>query len=173
MYQISCPFSFAWVVYPKNPSRSEGLCNISSQAYFLRWGVVTPTPNTPSRRPTPCRLSATAYWILSQLPSISGGRLLQPQPAPWQGTHLTWPHNPLKVTWHSGGIGRLHLQGWRISRARDLTLQIEKTSYSETPVDLQRTTWRCIPEDRTLCIWLSCIEIHCILFVILQKTSDT
>jgi hypothetical protein len=28
-YQISCPFSFAQVVYPKNPSRSEDLRDIS------------------------------------------------------------------------------------------------------------------------------------------------
>jgi hypothetical protein len=45
-----------------------------------------PTPN-PSLRTTPCRLSATAYSIYSQLPSISGGRLLHPQPedAPRRG----------------------------------------------------------------------------------------
>jgi hypothetical protein len=34
----------------------------------------------PSSRTTPLRLSATAYSIHSQLPSISGGRLLHPQP---------------------------------------------------------------------------------------------
>jgi hypothetical protein len=34
----------------------------------------------PSWRVTPCRLSATAYSTYSQLPSISGGRLLYPQP---------------------------------------------------------------------------------------------
>jgi hypothetical protein len=34
----------------------------------------------PSWRTTPFRLSATAYSIYSQLPSISGGRLLHPQP---------------------------------------------------------------------------------------------
>ncbi|XP_069668946.1 dynein axonemal heavy chain 6 isoform X3 [Periplaneta americana] len=34
----------------------------------------------PSWRTTPHRLSATAYSIYSQLPSISGGRLLDPQP---------------------------------------------------------------------------------------------
>jgi hypothetical protein len=31
-------------------------------------------------RTTPCRPSATAYSIYSQLPSITGGRLLYPQP---------------------------------------------------------------------------------------------
>jgi hypothetical protein len=34
----------------------------------------------PTRRTTACRLSATAYSIYSQLPFISGGRLLHPQP---------------------------------------------------------------------------------------------
>jgi hypothetical protein len=33
-----------------------------------------------SWRTTPCRLSATAYSVYSQLPSISGGHLLHPQP---------------------------------------------------------------------------------------------
>jgi hypothetical protein len=49
---------------------------------------------TPSWRTTNCRLSATAYSIYSQLPSIYGGRLLQPEPedAPCRvdGTRLTW-----------------------------------------------------------------------------------
>jgi hypothetical protein len=43
----------------------------------------------PSWRATPCRLFATAYSIYSQLPSISGGRVLHPQPEDampwWQG----------------------------------------------------------------------------------------
>jgi hypothetical protein len=45
------------------------------------------TRPTPSWRTTPCRLSAIAYLIYSQLSSISGGRLLQPQPkdAPCRG----------------------------------------------------------------------------------------
>jgi hypothetical protein len=38
--------------------------------------LLTPRP-TPSWRSTPCRLSATAYSVYSQLPSISGGRVLQ------------------------------------------------------------------------------------------------
>jgi hypothetical protein len=28
-----------------NPSRSEASCDLSYQVYFLRWGVVSPTPN--------------------------------------------------------------------------------------------------------------------------------
>jgi hypothetical protein len=41
---------------------------------------------------TPCRLSATAYSIYSQVPSISGGCLLHPQPEKahdvMTGTHI-------------------------------------------------------------------------------------
>jgi hypothetical protein len=29
MYQISCPFSLAYIVYPKNPTKSKALCDIS------------------------------------------------------------------------------------------------------------------------------------------------
>jgi hypothetical protein len=36
--------------------------------------------STPKLEDHPCRLSAIAYSIYSQLPSISGGRLLHPQP---------------------------------------------------------------------------------------------
>jgi len=42
---------------------------------------------------TPCQLSVTAYSIYSQLPSISRGRLLHPQPedAPCRGARA--PHS--------------------------------------------------------------------------------
>jgi hypothetical protein len=46
---------------------------------FLRCEVVSPPAQPPSWRTTPCRLSETAYSIYSQLPSIPGVRLLQPQ----------------------------------------------------------------------------------------------
>jgi hypothetical protein len=42
-------------------------------------GVVSPRP-TPKLEDDPCQLSATAYSIYSQLPSISGGQLVHPQP---------------------------------------------------------------------------------------------
>jgi hypothetical protein len=44
-----------------------------------------------SWRTSPCRLSVTAYSIYSQLPSISGGRFIHPQPqdAPCRGDE--WP----------------------------------------------------------------------------------
>jgi hypothetical protein len=45
-----------------------------------RWWVVSPPDQASSWSTTPCRLSVTAYSIHSQLPSISAGRLLHPQP---------------------------------------------------------------------------------------------
>jgi hypothetical protein len=42
-------------------------------------GLLAPRP-TPRGKTTPCRLSATAYSIYSQLPSISEGLILYPQP---------------------------------------------------------------------------------------------
>jgi hypothetical protein len=57
----------------------------------IKWFVygeelLAPCP-TPSWRTIPCRLSATTYSTYSQLPSISGGRLLylQPKDAPCSG----------------------------------------------------------------------------------------
>jgi hypothetical protein len=32
--------------FPKNLSKFEALCDILSQAYFLWWGLVSPTPNS-------------------------------------------------------------------------------------------------------------------------------
>jgi hypothetical protein len=40
------------VAYPKNPSKSEALCDISQEA-FLRRGVVSPTPNLPKLEDRP------------------------------------------------------------------------------------------------------------------------
>jgi hypothetical protein len=56
-------------VYPKNPYNSEDLCNISQQNYFLRWEVVSPTPN-----PQAGGLSESAYSLHSQLSSIHNSR---------------------------------------------------------------------------------------------------
>jgi hypothetical protein len=77
------------------------------------------------------------------------------------------PCSPLKDNRRFGGTCLLHLQGWRISQARNhvclppaftlvsclaysSTLKIEETWSSETSVDFQRTTWRYIREDGTL-----------------------
>jgi hypothetical protein len=109
-YQISYPFSVAYVVYLNNPSTSEAL----TSSFFYDEELKSHA-QPPSWRTTPCRLSATAYSVYSQPPSIYGGRLLHPQPedAPchgdkgptlasppsatwgrampwWQGTHLAW-----------------------------------------------------------------------------------
>jgi hypothetical protein len=46
---------------------------------FLQQGAVSPTPNPQVGWPT-CQLSVTAYSVYLQLPSITGGRLLYPQP---------------------------------------------------------------------------------------------
>jgi hypothetical protein len=77
--------------------------------------------------------------------------------------------SPLKVNRRCGGTSRLHLQGPKINQARNQretclppeftlvsclayssTLKMEATYSSETSVDFRRTTWRYIPEDRTL-----------------------
>jgi hypothetical protein len=76
------------------------------------------------------------------------------------------PCRQLKVNWLFGGTCRLHLQGRRISQARNQlesrcfglvsclsyssTLKMEGTCSSETSVDFQLSTWRYISEDRTL-----------------------
>jgi hypothetical protein len=62
------------------------LINFCNKLIFYDYELLAPRP-TPSLRTTPSWLSATAYLIYSQLPSISGGCLLQPQPedAPCHG----------------------------------------------------------------------------------------
>jgi hypothetical protein len=72
------------------------------------------------------------------------------------------PCSPLKVNRRFGGTCRLHLQDRRISRERNQkpcyllfcsayssSLRMATCS-SETSVDFQRATGRCIPEDITL-----------------------
>jgi hypothetical protein len=89
--RISYPYYFAWLVYPKNPFRSEVLLE---QIYFLWSRVGSPTLNPPSWWTIPCRLSAVAYSIYSQLTSIAGGRSsirnLRTRHLVVTGTHLTW-----------------------------------------------------------------------------------
>jgi hypothetical protein len=73
------------------------------------------------------------------------------------------PSSPLKVNWRFRGTWRLHLQGRRISQARNQqgtasktwmtyfsTLNMEVTCSSEMSIGFQRTTQRYIWEDRTL-----------------------
>jgi hypothetical protein len=48
---------------------------------FIFYGQELLAPRlTPNWRATPCRLPASAYSVYLQLLSISGGRLLHPQP---------------------------------------------------------------------------------------------
>jgi hypothetical protein len=59
--------------------------------WFLMVGSCWPCAQQPSYRTTICQLFAIAYSIYLQLPSISGGHLLHPQPrmchAMVTGTH--------------------------------------------------------------------------------------
>jgi hypothetical protein len=96
---------------------------------------------------------------------------------------ISWDITPcslLKVNRRFGGKRRLHLQGRRISQARNQresswqselsrwfclfyysTVKMEATCSSKTSVDSQRNTRRCIPEDRTLHNHLHlCRHIH-------------
>jgi hypothetical protein len=73
------------------------------------------------------------------------------------------PCSPLKVNQRFRGAYHLHLQGRRISRARNQwqallvscvayssTLKMEVICFPKTSVDFQWTTWHYIPEDSTL-----------------------
>jgi hypothetical protein len=68
------PFALAQVVYPKNPFRSEALCDLSYQAYFLKCGVVSPTPNLQSGAPP---LVGSPRLFINY---IHNNPLLRPQP---------------------------------------------------------------------------------------------
>jgi hypothetical protein len=59
---------------------SSRICVTYRNMLFFYSGVLLAPAQHPSWITTPCRLSATAYSIYPQLPSISGGRLLHPQP---------------------------------------------------------------------------------------------
>jgi hypothetical protein len=74
-YQISYPFSE--LSRARKSVYFRGPCKYFA-TIFLWWVLLAPRP-TPSLKATPCTLSATAYSIYSQLPSMSGGRLLYPQ----------------------------------------------------------------------------------------------
>jgi hypothetical protein len=59
------------------------------------------------------------------------------------------PCSPLKVNRRSRGTCHFHLHV-KFLLGFSSTLRMEATCSSETSVDSQRTTWRYIPEDRTL-----------------------
>jgi hypothetical protein len=60
------------------------------------------------------------------------------------------PRSPLKVNRRFGGTYRLHLQGRRISQARNQREADNKHILFETSADFQRTSRCYIPEDRIL-----------------------
>jgi hypothetical protein len=65
----------------------RGFLWIFVTSLFFMGRICWPHARPPSWRTTSCRLPATAYLVYSQLPSISGDRLLHPQPedAPCRG----------------------------------------------------------------------------------------
>jgi hypothetical protein len=79
----------------KSPPIPRPCVTFRSELSSLRRGIVSPSLKPPIWRTVHCRLFATAYSTYSQLPSISRGRLVHPQPedAPWRGD--TDPHNAL------------------------------------------------------------------------------
>jgi hypothetical protein len=77
--------------------------------------------------------------------------------------------SPLSVNRRFGGTCRLHLQGQRISPARNQResrwqAELEAICSSETWVDSQWTTRRYIPEDRTL------HNINCLVYLALSSS---
>jgi hypothetical protein len=94
------------------------------------------------------------------------------------------PCSPLKINWRFGRTCHLHLQGRRISEARNQreessklvsclayssTLKLETTCSPETSVDFQRTTRHFIPEDKTLHNY-RCENLRSYLFKIYLNT---
>jgi hypothetical protein len=71
------------IAYPKNPSRSEDLCDISYQAYFLRWGIVIPTSTPPVGGPprAGCPLLFVPYILILH--------------------HSWWPSPPSVIRWRA------------------------------------------------------------------------
>jgi hypothetical protein len=91
----------------------------------------------------------SVLWVIAPLTGIShvGSEVLI---AAIMKNCIFWditPCNPLKVNRRFGVKYRLHLQGPRISRARNKLVAI---SSSATSIGFQRTTWRYIKENITL-----------------------
>jgi len=75
---VRCIFIFQTL--RPNPSPCVTFCNKLFLFFFFFTVNCYPLAKLPSCRTIPRRLSATAYSIYSQLPAISGGRVLHPQP---------------------------------------------------------------------------------------------
>jgi hypothetical protein len=91
MYQISCPFSFAQVIYPRNP---RPLLNVRNRLIFYGVEVLAPRPTPkledhllPAVRDCSLNIFAGVLhnWWASP-PSATWGCTMMW----WQGTHLTW-----------------------------------------------------------------------------------
>jgi hypothetical protein len=97
---------------------------------------------------------------------------------------IFWDITPCSPSRRFGGACRHHLQGRRISQARhqresrwqaqlclphSLTLKVKVTCSSETSVDFQRTTRRCILEDRSIHNH-RCENLKCYLSAVVHKT---
>jgi hypothetical protein len=103
MYRTSCPYSLAWVIYSKNPSKSEALSEFSKHSYFL-WGeAVSHMPNPqagdhPLSAVRGCLFNVSAAtlqsWWLFPPPATWGRTTLW-----WQGTHLIWAVTITIVIW--------------------------------------------------------------------------
>jgi hypothetical protein len=87
---IPCSQQPSTCTYPEQILSKKSIprtsATLRNKIIFYGEELLAPRP-TPSWRPTPCRLPATAYSVYLQLPSISGGHLLYPQPedAPCRG----------------------------------------------------------------------------------------
>jgi hypothetical protein len=73
LHALSSSSCMTKVVYPKNQLGS--LWHILTGLIFTMRNLI-PHAQPSSWRTTPCRVSVTAYSVYSQLPSVSGGRLL-------------------------------------------------------------------------------------------------
>jgi hypothetical protein len=82
LYQIPCTFCLAYVVYPRNPSQVQDPLWHFITTLFLRWGVVSPTPNPEATLHTGGCVPQRATWVR-----------FMPW---WQGTQLTWTVKPDK-----------------------------------------------------------------------------
>jgi hypothetical protein len=86
MCPISRPFSLAYVVYSKNPSKSEALLTFRNKLIFYGEELLAPR-STPSLEDHPLWAVRDCLFSIFAATSISGGRLLHPQPedAPCSG----------------------------------------------------------------------------------------
>jgi hypothetical protein len=76
-----------YLIHKCQPPVPVSLWTFHNKILFLRWGVVSTSPNPQVGRPPPCRLSATAYSLYSQVPSILE---VVPPSATWGRAMPSW-----------------------------------------------------------------------------------